>query len=168
MGHLQKRLSLADKENNHIKGLLDVFARIAFGHHGLPPKPDGSQFDSCFCESDWESAQRYMDDLLPILLPEESLIAIARWAGLPKQQRRLALAHLKTRSWQLAGAISLSDWIASGELFSFHDERRPLAEYYAECQRTARRAFESVGLYSAAPPSSAGFGYGLSQSLHTR
>ncbi|HDY66058.1 MAG TPA: CRISPR-associated endonuclease Cas3'' [Phycisphaerae bacterium] len=158
MGHLHKQSPLVKKEHTCIEELLDVFARIAFGHHGLPPKqPDDSQFDSCFREPDRASAKSYMDDLLPMVLPDESLRDISQWAKLPKQQRKVAVAHWKTRSWQFAGVIVLSDWIASGKLFPFHNKHQPLTEYYAECRETARRAFGSIGLYSAAPPSSTGF-----------
>ncbi len=157
--HFISHLEQHSFEKNRLGALLDIFARIAFGHHGLPPKDETTGFDISFLTPDIEAAKHYVADLRSIFLPPESLEAIALWAKQSRDQRKPALTHLKTRSWQLAGMIVLSDWIASGDLFSFCDKEEPLETYYQTVQKVVSGIFLEVGLFAATPPSVAGFSY---------
>ena len=157
--HLKRHGSISERGEIHIKALLDIFARIAFGHHGKPPIERISDFGVAFLGSDIEAVLRYTDELLEILLSSESKAEVARWADKTKADRKSALSHLKRSSWRLAGAIVLSDWVASGDSFPFVEEDLPLSDYFEASQEIARDVFRRIGLYSAMPSSRAGFGY---------
>ena len=157
--HLKSYGRMSERGEIHVKNLLDVFARIAFGHHGRPPIERSNGFDVLFNRPDIESALRYTDDLLRNLLPLDSKAEIARWVHKTKAERKSALHHLRRNSWRLAGMIVLSDWVASGDTFPFVEENVPLDDYFQVSQETARGVFSKIGLYSAGPSSQAGFDY---------
>lgn len=145
--HLLKHFP--DENEVRVRDLLDVFAKMAFGHHGLPPDLSVRGWDALFLEPDQEAAKSYMDDLWSLFMTKESCEAITWWAQQSKGVRKPALENLKIRSWQLAGAIVLCDWIASGDTFPFQENEQPLTAYHDKSLSIAKNAFEKVGLYSS-------------------
>ena len=49
---LKKFSSISERGEVHVKALLEIFARIALGHHGKPPSERVSNFDVVFLEPD--------------------------------------------------------------------------------------------------------------------
>jgi len=156
--HLKSQRELTRSEELSVSNFFDVFARFSFGHHGLPPQSNTLIYGALFSSSDQHAAFRFMDDLIPIFLSPESLEAIFLWLEQEKPERKQALASLRLSSWRLAGAMVLSDWIASGDAFPFCETEKPLVAYIEDSQKLADDAFCKVGLYAATPSSLAGFG----------
>lgn len=160
--HLIERLKvhcpMSGMEPIHAEVPLNIFAQIAFGHHGKPPsKPRG--FRDLFLARDVEAAIQYMDDLLELFLPSDSMEEIGQWAKRRKAERKATKKYLEAASWQLAGMVVLCDWIASGELVLFCKEECPLGDYYRRSLQHADGVFSRIGLYSTQPPARAGFAH---------
>ena len=159
IGGLKSLCPMSWPETRRAEELLNVFARIAFGHHGRPPSKAKGEFRLLFRALDVEAAVHYTDDLLATFLPSESMEEIARFVKQPEYERESARNHLMAASWQLAGMMVLCDWVASGVVFPFVEEEMPLGDYFQQSQQLAADIFLRIGLYSTKPPTQAGFGY---------
>lgn len=129
---------MAGLEPKRAEEFLNVFARIAFGHHGTPPSKVKGEFRALFSASDVAAAVHYADDLLETFLSSESLEEIAQFVKRPEDERESTRNHLITASWRLAGMTVLCDWVASGGFFPFVEEELPMATSNAMYERMAK------------------------------
>lgn len=132
-----------DQEKRQITKWLDVWMRIASGHHGKPVDNNVYCRDE-FAKIDFESACLWIDecytffDIGPILF-------------LPQLRDRNALKRLKHCSWELAGIFTLCDWIGSNAVyFPFHAQEESISRYWETSCLQALVAIKNSGVVKAA------------------
>lgn len=131
------------KEKRRISKWLDVWMRIASGHHGKPVDNNGRCRDD-FAKIDIEAACLWVEvcydffDIGPIL-------------SLSQLLDRDILKRLKLCSWELAGIFTLCDWIGSNaDHFPFHDQEESISNYWETSCAQGLDAIEKAGVVKAA------------------
>ena len=122
-----------------------LWARIATGHHGQPPKPadQGICLADQFSPRDQQAGAEFAADCAELLLPSRDIV-------LP--DGRAVYERLKPLSWWLAGLAVLCDWLGSNrELFEYqakpHNVEKPLRHYWEnEAKPRAENALRHYGL----------------------
>jgi len=137
----QKFWNFSDKERRASRDFLEIFARISFGHHGVPPQGCLSPTKEVDIFFEWMSCFKNL------FLSADSLQEIKVFANFERQKRKPILKEMKLLSWKLAGIISICDWIASGdEAFIYCDDEIPLREYFASSCDKAKIAIKRAGV----------------------
>jgi CRISPR-associated endonuclease/helicase Cas3 len=132
----------------------DIFAplfRAVSGHHGEPPKHDGTvSVDSLFLDGDRAAARDFADQAATLLLGSGSYPPIDYFEGWFEQ--------FSTASWLLAGLVTMSDWLGSNRaFFPFQTEVMDLADYWKNfAQRGAEDAVRDAGVLPATVSSNCG------------
>ena len=124
----------------------DFWISSVTGHHGCPPKSVSNRRPSDdFNQKDRKAASEFIDDLIPILLPNGSPFPYDK-AGVKQKQA----------SFQIAGLAVLSDWIGSNtQFFKYETEPMPLHLYWKEkALKRAAQAVDEVHLLNCRPSSS--------------
>lgn len=115
---------------------LDIWMEISTGHHGQPPDKNAKGCSLAFVNDDITAATHFvtaLGDLFKIHnIPQQ-------W--LEKSWRE----KLKKQSWNLAGIITLADWLGSDEhFFPFHEQPLPLKDYWLQACSKARYALSQL------------------------
>ncbi len=118
---------------------LDYWALAVMGHHGLPPKKVGNDFDF-FSANDQEVALAFVQDVAELLLGDKGVLTKpSNLAG-------------KKFSWWLSGFAVLCDWLGSNaEVFPFCGEAQPLSDYWPLAIERAEIAVAQAELLPATP-----------------
>ncbi len=141
--YLLQSFEFSEKELNFSREFLEIFARISFGHHGMPP--ERKRIPSKKMEIFWD----WMNCMKKLFFSEEALQEIKKNANSTQEKKRNILKELKSLSWQLAGVVSICDWIASGdEEFSYCSDEMPLEKYFTKSCAKAQKAMKRAGLFS--------------------
>ena len=140
---LDKLSEFDDKEKRRITKWLDVWMRIASGHHGKPVDNNVYCRDE-FAKIDFESVCLWIDECY-------TFFDIGPILSLPQLRDRNALKSLKHCSWELAGIFTLCDWIGSNaEYFPFHAQEESISRYWETSCSQALVAIENSGVVKAA------------------
>ncbi len=117
---------------------LNIWMEISCGHHGKPPEKDSAGVSLAFAPADIAAACAYLCDLRALFNVNDLPQA---WSTKPG--RRL----LKQLSWQLAGIITLADWLGSDENnFPFDPQPTSLAQYWPQALAKAELALSRIPL----------------------
>ena len=126
---------------------IDTWMSAMVGHHGQPPKPDNLRTlaDDFELPDDFAASSEFINDLIPILLPDRSTFPTDN-----KETIQLA-------SWWLAGCAVLCDWLGSNtRFFPYQDKLIPLSDYWKEATKRAEEAISATGISSCQPSLSLG------------
>ena len=114
--------------------------RAVTGHHGMPPKPNGS-VDSFFSEEDKQTAIDFVKVMAELLLTDEA-------KRIPTNMDVKDFQHLSEMlSWWFAGVTVLADWLGSNtQFFPYKNHSMDLEKYwgYAQAQATVALAHSGV------------------------
>jgi CRISPR-associated endonuclease/helicase Cas3 len=132
--------------------LLQPWLAAVTGHHGRPPKNDGSAaliLRNHFPALVLADAKQFVTDIAGLLLPD----------GIPLPSPDFGLEERYQRaSWLLAGLAVTADWLGSNTLwFRYQEPVYPLAKYWRDIALPqARKAVEESGLVPATASSFTG------------
>lgn len=132
--------------------LLQPWLAAVTGHHGHPPKNDGSAaliLRNHFPAPVLADAKQFVTDIAGLLLPD----------GIPLPSPDFGLEERYQRaSWLLAGLAVTADWLGSNTLwFRYREPVYPLAKYWHDIALPkARKAVEESGLVPATASSFTG------------
>ena len=134
--------------------LLSPLICASTGHHGVPPeiKNDNLLFKTYYPSDVIDDICAFCQDCADLFLPPDSNIPIAfSFSG----------CCIHDVSFALAGAIVLSDWIASSDIwFSYVTKHMPLKEYWdTYAQPQAKKAIIESDIVPAPVSSESGFSY---------
>lgn len=136
--------------------VLACFGRAMTGHHGEPPKKEGSnnlqfRLAAYFSQADVASATRFGADFSAVLGLDQQMPE-------PPSYSQDLKARMEKASWLLAGFSVLCDWIGSNSRwFPFHSSPIPLADYWcSHALPQAERAVQEAGMDIAFPAESEG------------
>ncbi len=133
--HIQKKISL--------KEFFDLFAFIAFGHHGIPPKNEETD---CVMPA---VVNEFFKDLFNLFISDDAIEEVISLFQLEKIRRKEKVAALREHTWQLAGFVTLCDWIASGDdIFGYSADRMNLDSYFSGACIKADTAIDKAGVVS--------------------
>ena len=121
---------------------IDVWIKAMVGHHGQPPKTSSNRtLTDDFDESnDFAAASEFLNDLIPVLLPDCS--------GFPTND----IQTIRLASWWLAGLAVLCDWLGSNtKFFPYQEKPMPLIDYWEETKKQAELAVSKTGILSSQP-----------------
>lgn len=134
--------------------VLACFGRAMTGHHGEPPKKEGTnnlqlRFASYFSQGDVASATGFATDFSVILGLNRQMLE-------PPPYSRDLKARMEKASWLLAGFSVLCDWIGSNSRwFPFQSVPIPLADYWHDhALPQAEQALREAGMTAALPAES--------------
>lgn len=134
--------------------VLACFGRAMTGHHGEPPKKEGTnnlqlRLSPYFSQGDVASAIRFATDFSRVLGVDQQPLEPLRYS-------RELKARMEKASWLLAGFSVLSDWIGSNSRwFPFQSALIPLADYWRDhALPQADRALREAGMTAAFPAES--------------
>ena len=135
---------LSDTDEDDAKELLDVIAKVVFGHHGKPPK-----YDSDTLYEIPDGLIEYAAKAANMFLSEGSIEEVKALINEDAYDLDDMIRYWRQYSWQLAGLTTLCDWIASGDQsFSFVSDKVPLEEYYNSSVAKANEALDRTGTVS--------------------
>jgi CRISPR-associated endonuclease/helicase Cas3 len=110
------------------------------GHHGMPPKPNGS-VDSFFRREDKQAAADFVQAMAELLLTKEA--RCIDWENLQAASEML--------SWWFAGVAVLADWLGSNtQFFPYKSPSADLEKYWEYAQAQATVALAKSGVSPAA------------------
>ncbi|MBW7983475.1 CRISPR-associated helicase Cas3' [Enterobacillus tribolii] len=115
---------------------MDVWMQVSTGHHGVPPEKGNDAGILAFSAQDIEAARAY-------LIAIGELFSFSAWpvAWKDKAWRK----QLKCQSWQLAGMMTLADWMGSDQArFPFVAKKMPLRAYWQQALATAEALVSSL------------------------
>ncbi|NLE02758.1 MAG: CRISPR-associated helicase Cas3' [Fibrobacter sp.] len=122
---------------------LQILIHTTAGHHGKPASPENININDYFDEIDFKSLEQFWDDLLKLHNADifnNHVIEI-----LCKN-----LELLKVLSWELAGFITLCDWIGSNQgYFGLKQEPVAIEKYWYQALNTAKKAVTELGFCNA-------------------
>ena len=121
---------------------IDTWMSAMVGHHGQPPKPDNSRTltDDFEQLDDFAASSEFINDLIPILLPNRSRF--------PADNKET----IKFASWWLSGFAVLCDWLGSNtRFFPYQDKLVSLSHYWGETIKRAGEAISATGISSCQP-----------------
>ncbi len=134
-GLLPKQHAGGFRARNQSAGL-EYWIQAVTGHHGVPPKQEGSCSDY-FEKQDVDAACRFVGDVADLLLSSKAL----RQPDVETSQRA---------SWWLAGFAVLCDWLGSNtDYFPFTDTLQPLDKYWSVSILRAETAIAATELLPA-------------------
>ena len=119
-----------------------LFAQVALGHHGIPPKSEDLQKVP-------EAITYYTNILHQLILSQESVESVT---SLCKDEDLFDSieSSFKHFTWQLAGFTTICDWIASGdEAFVFCSDERDLQAYFSDAYKNATVAVNRAEIIPA-------------------
>ncbi len=124
---------------------IDIWISAMVGHHGQPPRSSSDRIlaDDFDVTADFAAASEFLNDLIPLLLPERTSFPIDD------------MATIQLASWWLAGLAVLCDWLGSNtRFFPYQDESMPLTDYWEETKKQAEQAVIEAGILSSqsSPP----------------
>lgn len=135
-----------------LKEFFDLFAKISFGHHGIPPKVDSIRKVP-------DSVSRFTNSLYNLFISAESRTEIIAILQSPKSVRKKIILGFKLFTWQLAGFTTICDWIASGdEVFVFLSDEMDLDEYFSGASKKATIAVKRAEIMPATLSKEQGLG----------
>ncbi len=141
-----------DSHDEETCALLQPWLAAVTGHHGRPPKNDGSAaliLRNHFPDPVMADAKQFVIDIAGLWLPE----------GIPLPPPNFGLEECyQQASWSLAGLAVTADWLGSNILwFPYREPVYSLAEYWRDIALPqARNAVEESGLVSATASSFTG------------
>lgn len=141
-----------DGSDADTRDLLQPALAAVTGHHGRPPKNDGSAaliLRNHFPAPVMADTKQFVTDIADLLLPDG--------IPLPAPDRGLAERYQRA-SWLLAGLAVTADWLGSNTLwFRYQEPVYPLAKYWHDIALPqARKAVEESGLVPATASSFTG------------
>ncbi len=133
------------KDIRKITSWFVTFARIAAGHHGIPPENVDCLINKYFTQKDCDAVSEWFEDVSSFFL-DKPLIneTIKLWSG-GKEQLKVFL-HF---SWQLAGFTVICDWIGSGDSFKYYSDSMPISDYWQISLKQAEEAVRLSGILPA-------------------
>lgn len=157
-----------DEVNSRVEGLLDVFAHINFGHHGVPPKEGSNSIELDLVKNDRLAICSFIKESSKLFLSDHVIEEIIAFSEQDRNRRKEFLLLLKQFSWELAGISVLSDWLASGNGESLVKEEIQLNEYYEKYAKPrAISAVKKAGILRSNPANEKGFSNLFPDFLHT-
>ncbi len=137
--YLLKSFRFSNKDCRFLRIFLEVFACISFGHHGVPP--EGKMLPTKKLDIVWE----WMDVMKSLFISDETLRELVEIANLPQEKGKIILKGVKIFSWQIAGAVSICDWIASGDKeFGYFSSKEVLQSYFLKSCEKAQKALKNT------------------------
>lgn len=125
---------------------LEPVINAACGHHG---RAERVALAECLPRSATRAAQHWLDDLAQLMAVGPSFLDLTD---------EHSVQSVREASFELAGLITLCDWIGSNQAyFPYTAPGLTLAEYYAGAQAKAQRALAELGLGDKAAAHGAGF-----------
>ena len=121
---------------------IDVWIKAMVGHHGQPPKAASNHIlaDDFDETNDFAAASEFLNDLIPILLPD--------CPEFPTDN----IQTIRLASWWLAGLAVLCDWLGSNtRFFKYQNEPMPLTKYWEKTKKWAEQAVSETGILSSQP-----------------
>jgi CRISPR-associated endonuclease/helicase Cas3 len=123
---------------------VELLINISTGHHGIPPKfGQTAIIDALFDSRDFKSVESLWNDL-------NSLLGIEKkwWELLQSLSQNRDI--IKLSSWEIAGFLTLSDWVGSNNTyFELVSEPETLERYWNKAIIKAERAITELGLINA-------------------
>lgn len=119
---------------------LQILIHTAAGHHGKPASPENININDYFDEIDFKSLEQFWGDLLKLFkydISNNNVIDVLY------ENYEL----LKMLSWELAGFITLCDWIGSNRKY-FELTKSPvkIEKYWYDAVENAKKAVSDLGL----------------------
>ncbi len=144
--HFQERglipVAEGSKRRRSAEHPIDFWMGAMVGHHGQPPKPYSNRtLNDDFNEtSDFPAVSEFLDDLIPILLPDHPVFP------------ECDLQAIRLASWWLSGLAVLCDWLGSNtHYFPYEDNPVPLATYWKKTRQRAEAAISENGISPSMP-----------------
>lgn len=147
---------------NHrmVNKIIRILANTSLGHHGIPPRSNANVYVGDYFEADDQNAvKEFFDDMASFFLPGGLLISLLSSLENDREILKRMIKELKLVTWNLAGIITQSDWIASGSDFSFQSTHESIEEYWNKIKPRAEAAVEKTGIVPTPPNKSTGFSY---------
>ena len=127
------------KRKRHIAKWLDIWMRIASGHHGKPVD-DNVRCRDDFAKIDIEAACVWVEECY-------SFFEIGPLLNTSCLQEKDGLKRLRLCSWELAGIFTLCDWLGSNAAyFPFQDQEENISRYWVRSCAQANDAIEKSGV----------------------
>jgi len=105
-----------------IRRILDVWLQVVTGHHGIPPQTSAINRSNHFFPQDEDAAFQFMLSIASLFLPDDRVT-------LPDDKE--FSKRLRLKSWVLAGAVVLADWLGSSrQPNSYCQQEIKLDEYW--------------------------------------
>lgn len=118
---------------------LYYWMRAVCGHHGMPPKSQGT-VDFFFRHQDKIAATQFIKNLADMFLTDEA-------KNIPLIQDGSFEESSQMLSWWFAGLAVLADWLGSNtRYFPYRTHPRNLNAYWRHTGRRAQRALAAVGV----------------------
>ncbi len=139
--------------NDSIGDICDIFAQIAFGHHGIPPSSDGRSMRFLFESNDIAALDSFCNECIDLFIPDP-LRDIRSISALQKNEFKVFINTLRRLSWELAGLYVIADWIVSAEDFWLRDgktEEVSVKNYWKSIHNLAKKAVKDAGVLSSKP-----------------
>jgi CRISPR-associated endonuclease/helicase Cas3 len=154
-------LFVIDKHKKRFKTLIQPFAEISFGHHGIP-------VPSKYCRKVPQAVGQFVDKIAQIFLSETVINETSKILELKIEDRSKITTRLKMLSWQLAGLVTLCDWIASGdEVFQYTMKAESFSDYYNKACIKAVAAISNAEIIPASLSDFSGMSYLFPEYLTT-
>jgi len=155
-----EKAGLSRPNHQKVTNIVRILANTSLGHHGIPPRNNGDVYVGDYFEPDDQNAvKEFFNDMVDFFLPGDGLITIFSALGNNREALKRIAKELKPVTWNLAGIITQSDWIASGSDFSFQNAYETIEEYWNKIKPTAEAAVVRTGILPTPPNKSAGFSY---------
>ncbi len=145
--YLLKQLNI---NSSTVSSIFDIFAEFSFGHHGIPPKNNMQSVRFTFNDDDLKALRQFTDELLVLFFPEGSKL-FKPSIVVDKAELKNIKTYLNMISWELAGIMVVSDWIASGDYFTHNKDEYPLSDYWNKIHETALYAVNKAGILPSRP-----------------
>lgn len=135
-------------EAKNFGDIFDVFASIAFGHHGTPPSSKMESMSTIFNDNDRGAMCDFCDDCFNSFL-QDRLQNIHEISLLGKNEFKTLKNNLKMISWELAGITVIADWIVSSDEYWFNSKEIgdiPIGDYRRSVLPLSKEAVTKAGI----------------------
>jgi len=155
-----EKASISRPNQRKVTSIIRILVNTTLGHHGIPPRSNANVYVGDYFEADDQNAvKEFFDDMVDFFLPGDLLISFLSSLESDREVLKRIVNELKPVTWNLAGIITQSDWIASGSDFSFQSTYESIEEYWNKIKTNAEAAVEKTGILPTAPNQSAGFSH---------
>lgn len=128
---------------------LNIVAFCFLGHHGIPPKQGKNYATRLFDDDDLAAAEQFFFAVKKMFLSHGPLAEMRGILKLGRVERKEIMRRLKQKTWELAGLVTICDWVGSGENFTYCHEEIALETYFTCAAETAKGALQQAEVIPA-------------------
>lgn len=146
-----------DIEKTKVETFLETFTFCFLGHHGVPPEYENASNASYFLKDDINSIGEFYNSTKSLFISDNAITELRNILHLPREERKVVLGNIKQITWQLAGFVTICDWIGSGDKFKYSKDEIELSDYYQKTLETALIAVNKSEIIPAQVSEISGF-----------